>query len=466
MISVLPTLLLLLATSCETSRAGRNGAMATSSSLLQKDVCSGPKVTPSIINGTWLPLYHRRSPCSPSSSSRTTTSMASMLPSDKLRAESIQRQLSSSKNGSAAGDVTVPTTLGSSLGTLQYVVAVRLGTPGVAQTVHIDTGSDLSWVQCRPCSVRRRRCHPQKDAFFDPARSSTYSAVACRSAACAELARSGYANGCSKARSLCKYVVNYSDGSNTTGTYSSDELALTSSAAVAGFRFGCSHADEGGAGDEQSAGLLGLGGGAQSLVSQLGERAFSYCLPATASATGFLTLGAAPPRRAAAASRYAVTPMYRAAQAPTFYLVRLQAIAVAGRRLRVPPSAFAAGVVLDSGTIVTRLPPAAYRALRAAFRKEMAAYPRARPRSILDTCYDLGGAAATGDIRVPRVALVFDGGAAVELHPSGVMEQGCLAFAPTGGDGATGIIGNVQQRTLEVLYDVGGGAVGFRRGVC
>jgi hypothetical protein len=24
----------------------------------------------------------------------------------------------------------------------------------------------------------------------------------------------------------------------------------------------------------------------------------------------------------------------------------------------------------------------------------------------------------------------------------------------------------LQQRTLEVLYDVGGGAVGFRRGAC
>jgi hypothetical protein len=29
-----------------------------------------------------------------------------------------------------------------------------------------------------------------------------------------------------------------------------------------------------------------------------------------------------------------------------------------------------------------------------------------------------------------------------------------------------GILGNVQQQTMEVLYDVGGGAVGFRRGAC
>jgi hypothetical protein len=266
-----------------------------------------------------------------------------------------------------------------------------------------------------------------------------------------------YGNGhCS---SVCRYVVQYADGSNSTGTYGSDALALTSSHVVDKFQFGCSHAAPGVVG--RADGLLALGGGAQSLVSQMGETAFSYCLPATPNDTGFLNFGM--PR--VAAHRYAVTPMYRSKQSPTFYLVRLQAIDVAGRRLSVPPSVFAAGAILDSGTIVTRLPPTAYRALRAAFRRKMRAYPSAPRNSILDTCYNLTG--TSHDVKLPRVALVFERNATVELHPAGIMEQGCLAFAPTGeDDGDTGIIGNVQQRTFEVLYDVGGGAVGFRRGVC
>jgi len=195
-------------------------------------------------------------------------------------------------------------------------------------------------------------------------------------------------------------------------------------------------------------------------VSQAAARAFSYCLPPTASYSGFLTLGA-PPR--AASSRFAVTPMYRSGSADPFYLVRLRGIAVAGRRLRVPPSAFRAGAVMDSGTIVTRLPPKAYRALRAAFRKEMRRYPRRAvpPVALLDTCFNL-----TGDVKVPSVSLAFERGATVEVDPSGIIRRGCLAFASSGDDGAPGIIGNLQQWTLEVLYDVGGGAVGFRRGAC
>jgi hypothetical protein len=44
--------------------------------------------------------------------------------------------------------------------------------------------------------------------------------------------------------------------------------------------------------------------------------------------------------------------------------------------------------------------------------------------------------------------------------------ESCLAFAPNEDDGSFGIIGNVQQRTFEVLYDVDGRSVGFRSGAC
>jgi hypothetical protein len=387
--------------------------------------------------------------------------MADMLRRDETRANGIlKRNLSKNGCASSSAAADVPTTLGLPLDTLEYVVTVRLGTPAVTQTLEIDTGSGLSWVQCRPCPARR--CQPQKDPFFDPGKSSTYSPYTCGSSECAELrrARYGAGGGCSS-HSLCRYIVKYGDGSNTTGTYGSDDLTLTSSSdVVRKFRFGCSHATQGTVGRVD--GLLALGGGAQSLVSQIGGKAFSYCLPPTPERTGFLSLGAPP---LVSASRYVVTPMHRSRQDPTFYFVLLRAISVAGRRLDMPPSVFAAGSVVDSGTIITRLPPTAYRALRAAFRKEMRAhgYPPAGPNSILDTCYNLTG---VGDVKLPRVALVFERDATVELHPSGVMEQDCLAFAPTAEDGSPGIIGNVQQRTFEVLYDVGGGAVGFRRGVC
>jgi hypothetical protein len=259
---------------------------------------------------TWLPLYHRHTPCSTLFHSETTeVSMPDVLRRDQVRAEAIiSRKLSKQK-----GDVEVPTTSGLPLGTLEYVVTVRLGTPAVTQTVQIDTDSSLSWVHCRPCPVQR--CQPQKDALFDPVDSCTYSPFTCWSPACVNL-RVRYGNGhCS---SVCRYVVQYADGSNSTGTYGSDALALTSSGVVDKFQFGCSHAAPGVIG--RADGLLALGGGAQSLVSQMGETAFSYCLPATPNDTGFLNLG-----------------MPRDAHVQKQSSPDVQAIDVAGRRLSVPP---------------------------------------------------------------------------------------------------------------------------------
>ncbi|XP_034590405.1 aspartyl protease family protein At5g10770-like [Setaria viridis] len=143
---------------------------------------------------------------------------------------------------------------------------------------------------------------------------------------------------------------------------------------------------------------------------------------------------------------------------PTCYRVLLRDVAVGGRRLNVPAAAFAAGAVVDSRTVITRLPPTAYRVL-----SRMGMYRPAPPKGSLDTCYDFTGVFV---MRLPRVALVFDRNAVVELDPSGILFNDCLAFAPSSGDPVPGVIGNVQQRTIEVLYDVGGGAVGFHQGAC
>jgi hypothetical protein len=380
---------------------------------------------------------------------------------DQLRAAYIKRKFSGAKGG-AAGDVeqsdaaTVPTTLGTSLSTLEYVITVGIGSPAVTQTMSMDTGSDVSWVQCKPCS----QCHSQADSLFDPSASSTYSPFSCSSAACAQLSQSQQGNGCSS--SQCQYIVNYGDGSSTTGTYSSDTLTLGSNA-IKGFQFGCSQSESGGFND-QTDGLMGLGGGAQSLASQTAGtfgKAFSYCLPPTPASSGFLTLGAG-------SSGFVKTPMLRSTQIPTYYGVLLEAIRVGGQQLNIPTSVFSAGSVMDSGTIITRLPPTAYSALSSAFKAGMKQYPPAQPSGILDTCFDFSGQSS---VSIPTVALVFSGGAVVDLASDGIMLQTgssilCLAFAANSDDSSLGIIGNVQQRTFEVLYDVGGGAVGFRAGAC
>ncbi|VAI92548.1 unnamed protein product [Triticum turgidum subsp. durum] len=397
-----------------------------------------------------VPLHHRHGPCSPVPSTKAPT-LEEMLWRDQLRAEYIGQKFSGVKGGGVEqSDVTVPTTLGLSLGTLQYVITVGIGSPAVTQTMFIDTGSDVSWVQCKPCS----RCHSQADSLFDPSSSSTYSPFTCSSAACAQLRRDGQGNGCSG--SQCQYIVNYGDGSRTIGTYSSDTLSLGSNA-VSNFQFGCSQSESGLLLNDQTAGLIGLGGGAQSLATQTAGsfgKAFPYCLPPTPGSFGFLTLGAA-------TSGFVKTRMLRSTHVPAYYGVLLQAIRVGGRQLNIATSVFSAGSIMDSGTIITRLPRTAYSVLSSAFRAGMKQYPPAQPRGIFDTCFDFSGQST---INVPSVALVFSGGAVVDLASDGIILDSCLAFAANRDDSSLGIIGNVQQRTFEMLYDVGGGAVGFKAG--
>ncbi|CAL5051288.1 unnamed protein product [Urochloa decumbens] len=441
MASAVPKLLLLVLCSYHTLVAhaggGRSYTVLSVGSLNKSDsVCSEPKAMPSSSTGFTVPLRHRHGPCSPLTTKKMPT-LAEKLRRDKLRAASIQRKFSAAI-GAGGGtfqqsDATVPTTLGTSLDTLEleYVITVGLGSPAATQTVLIDTGSDVSWVQCKPCS----QCHSQADPLFDPSSSSTYSPFSCGSATCTQLGHNG--NGCSSS-SQCQYIVRYGDGSTTMGTYISDTLALGSNT-FNNFQFGCSNA-ESGFNDDQTDGLMGLGGGAQSLVSQTAGTfgsAFSYCLPPTPGSSGFLTLGAG------TTSGFVTTPMLRSRQFPTVYGVRLQAIRVGGTQLNIPTSAFSAGSIMDSGTVITRLPRTAYSALSSAFRAGMK---------------NISG--------IPAVALVFSGGAVVDLDPNGIMLDNCLAFAGNSDDGSLGIIGNVQQRTFEVLYDVGGGAVGFRAGAC
>ncbi|XP_006644352.1 aspartyl protease family protein At5g10770-like [Oryza brachyantha] len=429
-------------------------------------VCSERNGDSSGGGGTTLTLNHRYGPCSPVPSEKRPISDEELLRRDQLRAEYIRRKLSRS-NGTAGEDggqqskVTVPTTLGTSLDTLEYVISVGLGSPAVKQMMCIDTGSDVSWVQCKPCPIPP--CHAA-GSLFDPAASSTYAAFNCSAAACKQLGK--HANGCDS-KSQCQYIVRYGDDSNTTGTYGSDKLTLSASDVVEGFQFGCSHAELGTGMNDKIDGLMGLGGGAQSLVSQTAAnygKSFSYCLPPTAASSGFLTLGARSSGGGGnGTSQFVTTPMLRVKESPTFYFAALKDIAVGGKKLGLPPSVFSAGSLMDSGTIITRLPPTAYSALSSAFQAGMKQYKKAQPSSIFDTCFDFTG---LDKITIPAVALVFSGGAVVDLDAHGILHRSCLAFAPNADEKTFSTIGNVQQRTFEVLYDVGSSVFGFRAGAC
>ena len=114
----------------------------------------------------------------------------------------------SSKFGSSLPSYQFPESAGNG----EFIVPIELGTPPQKASIIIDTGSDLTWLQCQPCTS----CFAQTDPVFDPSKSSTYKRLSCSTARCRDL----LGQTCSS--STCSYGYAYGDGSMTQGYFSTE----------------------------------------------------------------------------------------------------------------------------------------------------------------------------------------------------------------------------------------------------
>ncbi|ERN05443.1 hypothetical protein AMTRI_Chr12g268640 [Amborella trichopoda] len=356
----------------------------------------------------------------------------------------------------AASGIEGPVVSGMQQGSGEYFSRVGIGQPAHEQYMVLDTGSDVSWVQCEPCSD----CYDQADPVFNPTSSSSYRAVGCDSSVCRSLDVSACRN-----NSTCMYQVSYGDGSYTVGDFATETLTLGQSAPVRNIALGCGHDNEGLF--VAAAGLLGLGQGALSFPSQLGSHTFSYCLvDRDSSSSSTLQFGGDPAGTVTA-------PLMHNRRMNTFYYIGLSGIGVGGSVLSIPPSSFQmdeggdGGTIVDSGTAITRLQSQAYTTLRDAFVKGAQALPRTSGVSLFDTCYDLSGRAS---VDVPTVSLHFPEGQALVLPaknylvPVDSTGTFCFAFAPT--NSQLSIIGNVQQQGTRVAFDTANSVVSFTPNKC
>ncbi|XP_020681713.1 aspartyl protease family protein At5g10770-like [Dendrobium catenatum] len=374
-----------------------------------------------------------------------------LLRRDQARVNYIQRRVANANSllnpvgGSLFARVPVSIILGGASG---YIINIGLGTPTKSFSVMFDTGSDLTWTQCVPCV----NCYPQKNPFYDPTQSSTFTDILCNSSFCTKLDKFG----CSST-STCLYEEEYTDHSSTNGSLIQDTLTFSSDT-IQNFRFGCGHNNTGDFG--QADGLLGLGRGAISIISQTAQfynKVFSYCLPSGSNEIGYLELGTSVP-----GVKY--TPMLTNPNIPSLYFLKLIAISIAGTRLSFSPTE----TMLDSGASFSYLPPTIYSALRSIFRKEMTNYPMASPLFNLDTCYDLTG---HSEVDAPEIVLIYDGEVTAYLDGSGILyihslSQACLTFAKTNEEVKVAIIGNMHQRRFNIVYDVANSRIGFGSNGC
>ncbi|XP_039057140.1 aspartyl protease family protein At5g10770-like [Hibiscus syriacus] len=246
-------------------------------SLLLSSVCSSDASAQASDKNS-LSVVHKHGQCSQLHREEANIpTQAEILLQDEARVKYIHSKLAKNlglTNVKKTANVNLPAKDDSLVG--NYIVTIGLGTPKKDLSLIFDTGSDITWTQCKPCM---RSCYKQKDPSFSPSLSTTYSNVSCGSTTCNSLIyATGNSFNCSS--SACVYDIQYGDSS--VGFFAKEKLTLTSRDVFNNFLFGCGQNNQdpfGGA-----PGLLGLGGDKLSLPSQTAvkyKKIFSYCLPSS-----------------------------------------------------------------------------------------------------------------------------------------------------------------------------------------
>lgn len=307
-----------------------------------------------------------------------------------------------------------------------------------------------------PC----KSCYETLSAKFDPSKSASYKTLGCGSNFCQDLPFQSCA-------ASCQYDYMYGDGSSTSGALSTDDVTI-GTGKIPNVAFGCGNSNLGtfaGAG-----GLVGLGKGPLSLVSQLGGTAtkkFSYCLvPLGSTKTSPLYIG-----DSTLAGGVAYTPMLTNNNYPTFYYAELQGISVEGKAVNYPANTFdiaatgRGGLILDSGTTLTYLDVDAFNPMVAALKAALP-YPEADGSFYgLEYCFSTAGVA---NPTYPTVVFHFNG-ADVALAPDNTFialdfeGTTCLAMASSTG---FSIFGNIQQLNHVIVHDLVNKRIGFKSANC
>ncbi|GFS36509.1 eukaryotic aspartyl protease family protein [Actinidia rufa] len=313
-------------------------------------------------------------------------------------------------------------------GSGEFLMNISIGTPAVPMSAILDTGSDLIWTQCMPCT---------------------------------------------NARTVASTCIAMETSPPLKGSWHKTLLLFEDSGSgpvsIPNIGFGCGVNNQG-TGFGQGSGLVGLGRGPLSLVSQLGLGKFSYCLTSISeNKTSNVLFGALADLNYSTSGASHRTPLVQNPFQPSFYYVSLEGITIGETLLPMPKSTMklkedgSGGMIIDSGTTLTYLQEEAFRALKMEFKSQMKLRVSESSDTIgLDLCFDLP-TEDLSEIAVPKLKLHFEG-MDLELPPENYMISDpsmgvvCLAMAASS---RMSILGNIQQQNLLVLHDLEKETVSF-----
>ncbi|QCD85558.1 aspartyl protease family protein [Vigna unguiculata] len=393
------------------------------------------------LNGGFsVEIIHRDSPQSPFYSSSETKFQR--VSNALLR--SINRGNHLSK--SMAFPNTVRTTVIPDFG--EYLMRYAVGTPLVKVYGILDTGSDIIWMQCKPC----KKCYRQATPLFNPSKSTTYKTIPCNSPTC----HSVFGTSCSSSTITkhCKYDISYLDGTFSHGDLSVETLTLGSTNGspipLPRTAIGCGHNNSMNFKGANS-GIVGLGRGPVSLINQLGFFNSKLSFGDAAMVEGHGTVS---------------TPLVSIPK-HVFYYLTLEGFSVGSNRKEFGSSFSRFGgegnIIIDSGTTLTVLPEDVYTWLESAVAHEVKVKPVEDPNHVLGLCYR----GTLDELDLPVITAHFRG-ASVLLHRMNTFVEVadkvvCLAFQ---GTRSGAIFGNLAQQNLWVGYDLRKNTVSFKQTDC
>ncbi|KAJ4837943.1 hypothetical protein Tsubulata_015658 [Turnera subulata] len=353
---------------------------------------------------------------------------------------------------------------------MALIVSLPIGTPPQPQQMLLDTGSQLSWIQCHKNAPKK----PPPTTAFDPSLSSSFSVLPCNHPICKpRIPDFTLPTTCDQNR-LCHYSYFYADGTLAEGNLVREKFTFSSSQSTPPLTLGCA-AD---ASDDK--GILGMNLGRLSFASQAKISKFSYCTPTRQAQAGSFYLGDNPN-----SGRFQYINLLTFPQSqrmpnldPFAFTVPMQGIRIGSTRLNIPVSAFrpdAGGsgqTMVDSGSEFTYLVDAAYNKVREEVVRLVG--PKLKKGyvygGVADMCFE-GNPMEIGR-SIGDLAFEFEKGVEIVVEKERVLSDvgggvHCLGIARSEMVGAaSNIIGNVHQQNLWVEFDLGGRRIGFGKADC
>ncbi|GJN25851.1 hypothetical protein PR202_gb13736 [Eleusine coracana subsp. coracana] len=328
----------------------------------------------------------------------------------------------------------------------------------------IDINSDLVWMQCNWGTI------------FYPSQSPTIVPNSCMDSTCQSFVKQRCSTDAND-DTRCYYTYMYNGGlANTTG-YLVTDTAFTFSTDPVPLVVGCGFYNVGDFGG--AAGVIGLGRGPLSLVSQLPAGRFSYYFApdnddgdSSTAVESFIHFGddATP-----MTSRATSTPLLASIKDgyASSYYVGLTGIQVDGEDIPIPTGTFdldqtdgSGGVILSITVPVTFLHEGAYYQLKNALSSKIGLTPIDGSALGLDLCYSSRFLTMTN---IPAMALVFDGGnnnnVVMELQTRNYFYMDsdtgleCLTILPS--PSKASLLGSLIQTGTHMIYDVRGNKLQF-----